>query len=49
MRNNIPLVLDLFGLKDNMVRLKINEVKPIRSRFEVPLGDVIVEEPEQDQ
>lgn len=48
-RNNIPLVLDLFGLKENTLRLKINEVNPIRPRYEVPIGDVVVEEPKQDR
>ena len=48
-RNNVPLLLEFFGLQDNTVRLKVNEVTPIRPRFEAPIGDVLVEEPKQDR
>jgi hypothetical protein len=41
----IVLQLDLFALKANTLRLKINEASPIKPRFEPPLGDVLIEEP----
>ncbi|XP_023700696.2 neutral alpha-glucosidase AB-like isoform X1 [Paramormyrops kingsleyae] len=41
--NKVRLLLELYRLQGNMTRLKINELKPLRSRFEVP--DVLVGEP----
>ena len=43
------LKLDVYGLRGNMVRLKINEVRPLSARYEPPIGDVLVNEPEQDK
>ena len=43
--NNVPLNLELFALQDNTARIKISEINPIRQRFEIPVGDVLVSEP----
>jgi len=43
--NNVRFRMELFGLKDNTFRVKINEAYPAKPRFEVPL--VLVGEPEQ--
>ena len=43
------LKLDVYGLRGNMVRLKMNEVRPLSARYEPPIGDVLVKEPEQDK
>ncbi|XP_030855177.1 neutral alpha-glucosidase AB isoform X2 [Strongylocentrotus purpuratus] len=42
-KNGILLSLEVFGLEDRMVRFKVNELSPIRPRYEVP--DVLVVEP----
>ena len=42
-KKNVLLGLELHGLQNNMVRMKINEVSPAKPRYEVP--DVIVAEP----
>ncbi|NXN97572.1 GANAB glucosidase, partial [Rhinopomastus cyanomelas] len=39
----VPLVLELWGLRGNMTRLRIRELNPTRPRFEVP--DVLVGDP----
>ncbi|KAK6477682.1 neutral alpha-glucosidase AB [Huso huso] len=41
--NKVPLLLEVSGLEGNMVRLRINELKPLKPRYEVP--DVLVKEP----
>ena len=43
------LQMELSGLRGNMVRLKINEVNPLSKRYEPPIGDVLVKEPEKDK
>lgn len=40
-----PLVVELYGLVNNTVRLKVNELNPMKPRYEIPVGDVLVEEP----
>lgn len=45
--NDVRLLLQMFTLKDNMARLKINELQPIRKRYEIPVGDVLIGEPKQ--
>ncbi|XP_033927555.1 neutral alpha-glucosidase AB isoform X2 [Melopsittacus undulatus] len=39
----VPLLLELWGLRGNMSRIRIKELNPLRPRFEVP--DVLVAEP----
>ncbi|MBN3316980.1 GANAB glucosidase, partial [Atractosteus spatula] len=41
--NKVKLLLELYGLQGNMTRIKINELKPLRPRFEVP--DVLIRDP----
>ncbi|KAK6182964.1 hypothetical protein SNE40_010527 [Patella caerulea] len=43
--NNVRLKLEVFGLQDNMFRVKINELSPIKERYEIPVGDSLIEEP----
>ena len=43
------LKMELYGLRGNMMRLRINEVNPLSTRYEPPIGDVLVKEPEQDK
>lgn len=42
-RTGILLKLELYALQNHMVRMKINEVSPLKPRYEVP--DVLVEDP----
>lgn len=41
--SQVRLLLELYRLQGNMTRVKINELKPLKPRFEVP--DVLVKEP----
>ncbi|XP_044304563.1 neutral alpha-glucosidase AB isoform X4 [Varanus komodoensis] len=41
--NKIPLLLEIYGLKGNMTRIRINELNPLKPRYEVP--DVLVQDP----
>ncbi|XP_063173093.1 neutral alpha-glucosidase AB isoform X1 [Candoia aspera] len=41
--NKVPLLLEFYGLKGNMTRLRINELTPLKARYEVP--DVLVQDP----
>ncbi|XP_063046439.1 neutral alpha-glucosidase AB isoform X2 [Engraulis encrasicolus] len=41
--NKVRLLLELYRLQGNMTRVKINELKPLKPRFEVP--DVLVSDP----
>ncbi|XP_071832175.1 neutral alpha-glucosidase AB-like isoform X2 [Apostichopus japonicus] len=43
-QTGILLKLELYALQNQMVRMKINEVSPLKPRYEVP--DVLVAEPE---
>ncbi|XP_067170946.1 neutral alpha-glucosidase AB isoform X2 [Apteryx mantelli] len=45
--NKVPLLLELWGLRGNMTRIRIDELKPLRPRFRVP--DVLVAEPPAEQ
>ena len=47
--NNVRLLLQLFTLKDNMARLKINELQPLKQRYEIPVGDSLIGEPKQQE
>uniref|UniRef100_A0A672N4B0 Neutral alpha-glucosidase AB n=1 Tax=Sinocyclocheilus grahami TaxID=75366 RepID=A0A672N4B0_SINGR len=42
-KNTVHLLLELYRLQGNMTRVKINELKPLKPRFEVP--DVLIAEP----
>ena len=48
-KTNVRLVLDLYGLQGNTARLKINELEPLKPRYEIPMGDVLVGEPKQQE
>ncbi|TRY55102.1 hypothetical protein DNTS_034519, partial [Danionella cerebrum] len=39
----VRLLLELYRLQGNMTRVKINELKPLKPRFEVP--DVLIADP----
>lgn len=39
----VRLLLELYRLQGNMTRVKINELKPLKPRFEVP--DVLINDP----
>ncbi|RXN30613.1 neutral alpha-glucosidase AB-like isoform X1 [Labeo rohita] len=41
--NKVRLLLELYRLQGNMTRVKINELKPIKPRYEVP--DVLISDP----
>ncbi|KAA0709548.1 Neutral alpha-glucosidase AB [Triplophysa tibetana] len=41
--NKVHLLLELYRLQGNMTRVKINELKPLKPRFEVP--DVLIADP----
>uniref|UniRef100_A0A8C8EMY8 Glycoside hydrolase family 31 N-terminal domain-containing protein n=1 Tax=Oncorhynchus tshawytscha TaxID=74940 RepID=A0A8C8EMY8_ONCTS len=41
--NKVLLLLELYRLQGNMTRVKINELKPIKARYEVP--DVLITDP----
>uniref|UniRef100_A0A8C4ZZK5 Glucosidase II alpha subunit b n=1 Tax=Gadus morhua TaxID=8049 RepID=A0A8C4ZZK5_GADMO len=41
--NKVRLLLELYRLQGNMTRVKINELKPLKPRYEVP--DVLVQQP----
>lgn len=40
----VPLLLELSGLRENTTRIRIRELHPLRPRFEVP--DVLLGEPQ---
>ena len=44
--NDIVFHVELFLLRDSTIRLKINEASPLLPRYEAPVGDVLVNEPE---
>lgn len=45
--NNVKLTLELSGLERNTARIKVNEAEPIKQRYEIPVGDVLLEEPKR--
>ncbi|XP_056021403.1 neutral alpha-glucosidase AB-like isoform X2 [Ostrea edulis] len=46
-KTNVRLGLDLYGLQGNTARVKINELEPLKPRYEIPVGDVLIGEPKQ--
>ena len=44
-QTGITLKLELFALKDNTIRMKINELNPIKPRFEAK--EALLGEPEE--
>ena len=44
--SDIVFRAELFPLQDNTIRLKINEASPLVLRYEAPVGDVLVGEPQ---
>jgi alpha 1,3-glucosidase len=49
MNTGIKLLLDVYSLQDNTARIKLKELEPIKERYEIPLGDVLVQEPVPDR
>ncbi|KAL3874005.1 hypothetical protein ACJMK2_037076 [Sinanodonta woodiana] len=47
--NDVRLLLEVFTLAHNTARIKINELQPLKPRYEIPPGDVLIEEPKQQQ
>ncbi|XP_077143628.1 neutral alpha-glucosidase AB isoform X3 [Ranitomeya variabilis] len=45
-KTQVSLLLEVFGLHGNMTRIKINEIKPLKPRYEVP--DVLLGTPTPD-
>lgn len=45
----VTFLLQVFGLKDNTFRVKLSEAEPLRKRYEPPIGDVLVSEPEGEE
>ena len=43
--NGVKLRLEVIALQDNTVRIKVNELEPIKQRYEIPVGDVLLQEP----
>ncbi|XP_067895781.1 neutral alpha-glucosidase C-like isoform X2 [Heterodontus francisci] len=41
--DKVPLFVEIFALEDYVIRIKVNELKPMKQRYEVP--DVIINEP----
>lgn len=41
--SQVRLLLELYRLQGNITRVKINELKPLKPRYEVP--DVLIREP----
>uniref|UniRef100_A0A8C3HFX0 Glucosidase alpha, neutral C n=1 Tax=Chrysemys picta bellii TaxID=8478 RepID=A0A8C3HFX0_CHRPI len=41
--SQVPLLVEIYAIEGNIFRLKINEVSPLKSRYEVP--DVLIKEP----
>ncbi|XP_067414242.1 neutral alpha-glucosidase C [Emydura macquarii macquarii] len=42
-KTKVPLLVEIYAIESNIFRLKINEVSPLKPRYEVP--DVLVKEP----
>ncbi|XP_025103603.1 neutral alpha-glucosidase AB-like isoform X3 [Pomacea canaliculata] len=45
----VRFVLTISGIKDNTFRIRLVEAEPLRQRFEPPIGDVLVKEPEGEE
>ena len=48
-KSNVKFILKIFGLKDNTFRIRLSEAAPLRERYEPPLGDVLLQEPEGEE
>ncbi len=48
-QNNVRFLLQVFGLKHNTVRVKLNELEPLKTRYEIPVGDTLKSQPEAEQ
>ena len=44
--NGVVFQAELFLLQDSTIRLKINEKSPLVLRYEAPVGDVLIKEPQ---
>ncbi|XP_076463388.1 neutral alpha-glucosidase AB-like isoform X2 [Babylonia areolata] len=48
-KSSVKFVLYIFSLKDNTFRVRLKELKPLRRRYEPPLGDVLLQHPEGEE
>ncbi|XP_041352622.1 neutral alpha-glucosidase AB-like isoform X2 [Gigantopelta aegis] len=48
-KNSVKLLLQVIGLQDNTIRVKINELSPLKLRYEIPYGEVITKQPVQQE
>ena len=48
-KSNVKFNLNIFALKDDTFRVKLTEAEPMRQRYEPPVGDVLVQEPEGEE
>ena len=48
-KSNVKFILKIFALKDNTFRIRLSEAEPLRERYEPPLGDVLLQEPEGEE
>ena len=48
-KSNVKFILNIFGLKYNTFRIKLSEAEPLRKRYEPPIGDVLLQEPEGEE
>lgn len=44
-KTHVKLNLELTGLNGGMFRVRVTETEPVRTRYEPPIGDVLVSEP----
>ncbi|CAH1791374.1 unnamed protein product [Owenia fusiformis] len=44
---NVRLNLQVIAIKGNIARLRVTETNPLKPRYEIPVGDVLVDEPVQ--
>lgn len=48
-KTNVQFILDIVGIKDNTLRIKLSEADPLRQRYEPAIGDVLQKEPEKEE
>ena len=47
-KNQVKFLLEIIALKDNTFRVRMVEAEPLRVRYEPPIGDVLIAEPERE-
>lgn len=45
-KTNVKLKLELFAIEGNVARLKIDEADSTKKRYEIPIGDCLIGEPQ---